>query len=171
MPLMIRQGDTTSHGGQVLEGFPLYMVDGRPASGLGHQVACPKCKGVYPIVQGNPAHTCNGIPLAFEGMKTACGATLIASQSRTTHNAPSSGLSQVAKPHIPHNPLRNQTEDRVVQFVIRHQLTKEPQQGVAYRIELSDGASATGVSDAQGLTAPLLVKKTIEAELKVLSQP
>ncbi len=28
MPLMIRQGDTTSHGGTVLEGFSLYTVEG-----------------------------------------------------------------------------------------------------------------------------------------------
>ena len=42
-------------------------------------VACPKCEGTYPIVEGDPSCTINGTPVAFEGHKTACGATLISS--------------------------------------------------------------------------------------------
>ena len=49
---IIRVGDKTTHGGTVLEGFSSYDIDGRAAAGLGHMVDCPKCKGVFPIVEG-----------------------------------------------------------------------------------------------------------------------
>ncbi|MDO8039950.1 PAAR domain-containing protein [Janthinobacterium sp. SUN137] len=42
MPEIIRQGDTTSHGGTVLEGSPLDLCMGKPISYLGHKVHCPK---------------------------------------------------------------------------------------------------------------------------------
>ena len=85
MPRMIRMGDVTSHGGVVLEGMPTFLVEGKPVSGLGHKVACPLCKGVFPIVEGNSSHFMSSIPLAYEGMKTACGAQLIATQVTVAH--------------------------------------------------------------------------------------
>lgn len=77
---IIRIGDTTSHGGSVLQGVNFYSIDGRAASGLGHMVSCPKCQGTFPIVEGVPSFTVDGIQLAVAGMRTSCGATLIASQ-------------------------------------------------------------------------------------------
>ena len=171
MPLMIRQGDTTSHGGTVLEGFPFYTVEGRAVAAMGHKVACPLCKGVFPIAQGNPAHTFNNVPLAYEGMKTACGASLIASQASTTHAAPTGSVARIAEQQIPDNPLGNQTEDKVVQFVIRHHETQEPLEGVPYSIKLSTGATETGHSNAEGLTQKLVVNKTVKAELIVHAMP
>lgn len=168
---MIRQGDTTSHGGTVLEGFPVYLVEGRAVSALGHKVACPLCKGVFPIAQGNPTHLFNNVPLAYEGMKTACGASLIASQSSTTHAAPVPGLARIAEQFIPDNPVEKQTEDKEVQFVIRHHKTRETLEGVPYTIKLSTGGQETGSSDSQGLTKKLIVKKTVEAELIVHGLP
>ena len=46
MPLMTRQGDTTSRGAAVLEGFPFYTVEDRSVATMGHQVACPLRNGV-----------------------------------------------------------------------------------------------------------------------------
>lgn len=77
---IIRVGDKTTHGGTVLEGFSSYNIDGRAAAGLGHKVDCPKCKGVFPIVEGVPSFAVGDSLVAIEGMKTACGAALIASQ-------------------------------------------------------------------------------------------
>uniref|UniRef100_UPI003FA59825 PAAR domain-containing protein n=1 Tax=Limnobacter sp. TaxID=2003368 RepID=UPI003FA59825 len=62
MPLMIRQGDTTSHGGTVLEGFPFYTVEGRAVAAMGHKVACPLCKGPLP---GWPNSKCPTTRLAI----------------------------------------------------------------------------------------------------------
>ncbi|WP_224776714.1 polymorphic toxin type 44 domain-containing protein [Achromobacter insolitus] len=77
---IIRVGDKTTHGGTVLEGFSSYDIDGRAAAGLGHKVDCPKCKGVFPIIEGVPSFAVGDSLVAIEGMKTACGAALIASQ-------------------------------------------------------------------------------------------
>lgn len=77
---LIRIGDMTTHGGKVLNGFSDYTIQGIPVSGVGHLVACPLCKGVFPIIQGYEGITVNGVLVALEGNVTACGATLIASQ-------------------------------------------------------------------------------------------
>ena len=78
---IIRKGDTTSHGGTVLEGFVAFNVFGMPAAGVGHMVYCPRCKGSYAIVQGIQYFRYGGKQVAVDGMKTACGAELQASQS------------------------------------------------------------------------------------------
>ncbi len=46
----IREGDTTSHGGRVLACTSTNMMFGKPVALLGDMVACPKCGGVYSIV-------------------------------------------------------------------------------------------------------------------------
>jgi uncharacterized Zn-binding protein involved in type VI secretion len=77
---IIRQGDRTSHGGTVLEGSPTDICHGKPIAYVGHKVVCPKCKGVFPIVEGVLTTTFYGKGVAIAGMKTACGASLIATQ-------------------------------------------------------------------------------------------
>lgn len=77
---IIRVGDKTTHGGTVMEGFSSYSIDGRAAAGLGHKVDCPQCGGVFPIIQGVPSFAVGDSLVAVDGMKTACGAALIASQ-------------------------------------------------------------------------------------------
>ncbi|ACR29772.1 PAAR domain-containing protein [Burkholderia glumae] len=84
---MICVGDTTTHGGRVLEGSAIATIDGKPIAGVGHKVLCPQCKGVFPILPATGRrypHQITGRDTAIQGMKTACGATLIASQSATT---------------------------------------------------------------------------------------
>ena len=76
---IIRLGDTTTHGGIVLEAFPQTDLNGKPIAGVGHKVSCPLCKGVFPIAEGSNTYTVSDIPVALDGMKTACGAVLIAS--------------------------------------------------------------------------------------------
>ncbi|MPT37008.1 PAAR domain-containing protein [Achromobacter denitrificans] len=78
---IIRRGDRTSHGGTVVEGHPTSMLLGREIALVGHKVLCPKCKGAFPILP-DPGrnHSFMGNDTAVEGMRTACGAVLIASQ-------------------------------------------------------------------------------------------
>lgn len=38
---IIRLGDTTSHGGTVIEAFAQTDLNGKPMAGVGHQVVCP----------------------------------------------------------------------------------------------------------------------------------
>lgn len=77
---IIRLGDPTSHGGKVLEGSLMDICHGKPIAFVGHQTHCPKCRGTFPIIEGAPVTTFYGKGVALAGMKTACGAVLIATQ-------------------------------------------------------------------------------------------
>ncbi|WP_057054847.1 PAAR domain-containing protein [Burkholderia pseudomallei] len=97
---IICAGDTTSHGGKVLEGNPTASIDGKPIAGVGHKVFCPLCKGDFAILPDllgrRYPHVIDKRDTAVEGMRTACGAVLIASQSNSTiddtgHAAPQQG--------------------------------------------------------------------------------
>ena len=37
----IRLGDSTTHGGKVLEAFSRTDLNGKPIAGVGHKVSCP----------------------------------------------------------------------------------------------------------------------------------
>jgi uncharacterized Zn-binding protein involved in type VI secretion len=82
---LILLGDKTSHGGVVVEASAESSVNNIRIARLGDKVACPiPGHGVCPIVTGDTAFTIDGRPAARHGDLTACGATLIASQSLTT---------------------------------------------------------------------------------------
>jgi uncharacterized Zn-binding protein involved in type VI secretion len=51
----------------------------KPIACIGDMVQCPRCRRIYPIVEGDPLCTIDDTPIAFEGHKTACGAVLISS--------------------------------------------------------------------------------------------
>lgn len=84
MKAIVRLGDKTDHGGSVIESIPHTHLNGRPMAGKGNLVACPLCKGSFPIIEGSPSYSVNGTPVALDGMKTACGASLIASNSQAS---------------------------------------------------------------------------------------
>ncbi|MER5081695.1 PAAR domain-containing protein [Providencia stuartii] len=52
MPSIIRLGDSTSHGGKVISAQDNFILKGRVAV-VRDQVSCPKCKGVYAIIEGS----------------------------------------------------------------------------------------------------------------------
>ncbi|TDB48184.1 PAAR domain-containing protein [Photorhabdus khanii] len=81
---VILLGDTTDHGGKVITAIDQYTHNGIPIAGKDDWVECPQCKGVFPIVQGADSLKYKGKSIALEGMQTACGATLIASQHEFT---------------------------------------------------------------------------------------
>jgi uncharacterized Zn-binding protein involved in type VI secretion len=83
---IIRLGDPTDHGGQVIaSGAQHVTVDGIAVALMGDACSCPK-HGPSPctIAEGDPDHTINGVPVAYEGHKTTCGAVLIATASAYT---------------------------------------------------------------------------------------
>lgn len=78
--LIIRLGDTTDHGGEVITGADTWTVLGVPVARIGDKVRCPKCDNkIYEIVEGNQKMTLFGRPVAFEYHQTSCGARLISS--------------------------------------------------------------------------------------------
>lgn len=70
-----RLGDTTDHGGEVIQAAPNLTHQGIPVALDRQMVRCPKCGGDFAIVaKGRRTH--GGVRVAFIGDKTMCGATL-----------------------------------------------------------------------------------------------
>ncbi|WP_114809218.1 PAAR domain-containing protein [Paraburkholderia kururiensis] len=152
MSAFIRKGDTTDHGGRVLACSPLSKVDGKPVARLGDMVSCPKCGGVYPIVQILPrGMTMDGKPPAFEGDKTACGATLIASQSSATAQ-PTSGPGGHAGPIANHQTAGDTSGPYRGRFQVLDETTGKPIANHPYTLHTADGQKLSGQTDASGYT-------------------
>ena len=150
---IIRKGDTTSHGGKVLEGWEHTSLYGLPIAGLGHKVWCPQCKGNFPIADGAKNHVFGNIGTALEGMLTACGATLIASQHTATvdfaGHAHSDSLSD-REASSGRGKESGENFDRY--FVLTDSASGKPLRQRRYAIRLPDGSSVEGTTDGQGHT-------------------
>jgi uncharacterized Zn-binding protein involved in type VI secretion len=170
---IIRQGDPTSHGGRVIEGSLVDLCEGKPIAFVGHKVSCCKCKGIYEIIEGAPTTTFYGKGVALEGMRTSCGATLIATQFVTTVEIASSGSisggsgkasSPVEQESVPK--FYQTTEGEwLLKFGPEHFTEESPNEQVrafdaktgkpipelAYYIEAPDGSTYTGHTDVDGL--------------------
>ena len=84
MTHVIRVGDTTSHGGKVLNSsVGHFVVGGKPVVVVGDQCMCPvKGHENCSVASGSATHTVNGKAVAYDGDKTSCGATLISSKPK-----------------------------------------------------------------------------------------
>ena len=83
---IIHLSDPTTHGGVVLEALANTDLNCKPIAGVGHMVSCPLCKGIFPIAEGSASYSVDGIAVALDGMKTACGVALIASGPKGAAN-------------------------------------------------------------------------------------
>ncbi|XLZ68755.1 PAAR domain-containing protein [Massilia sp. SR12] len=89
-------GDKTTHGGTVISSSMVSDTNGKGWARVGDMVSCPRCKGVFPISQGDHSLIDEGKAVAYHGCKTACGATLISGQFVTT-TKPSAGAAPKAE--------------------------------------------------------------------------
>jgi uncharacterized Zn-binding protein involved in type VI secretion len=77
----IRLGDSTSHGGTVIEASAFTGSGNIAIARVGDKVSCPiRGHGTTSIVSGDPTVIIDGQPVARDGDQTGCGAVLIASQ-------------------------------------------------------------------------------------------
>lgn len=171
---IIRLGDSTSHGGVVLEGSPVDICMGKPIAFIGHKVQCPKCKGTFPIVEGAPVTTFYGKGVALAGMHTACGAALIPSQFTDTvefggGQAPGKSMVSTVETIDSRNidavpqsaaPSSSQFDDR---FILVDAATGRAIVCAEYAIRRETGEIEHGVSDEKGHTH--LLSATARAEL------
>jgi uncharacterized Zn-binding protein involved in type VI secretion len=173
MAEIIRQGDPTSHGGKVLEGSLSDICMGKPIAFMGHKVSCPKCKGTFPIAEGAPNTTFYGRGVALAGMKTACGATLIATQFTDTVEygggsaASKSNASDLASTNeASAQPLQSAAATGNKQFNDKFMLiddeTGNPLPRTEYAIRRASGEIEHGTTDANGCTH--LLAATASAE-------
>ena len=81
MSNVIRLGDATSHGGKVDSvSATHFTVDRIAVACVGDPCSCPvKGHDNCTIVEGDPTHVIDGMAVAYDGHRTSCGATLIAS--------------------------------------------------------------------------------------------
>jgi hypothetical protein len=134
-------------------------------------VSCPRCKGVFPISQGDPSLVDDGHAVAYHGCKVACGATLISSQM-TTLTEPSGGAGQGAAGAVAGAALargfgsigatraagyQDEALDKAAQrfrgrFQIVDRATGEPVVGEPVRLRSTNGQYLEGTTDAEGFT-------------------
>lgn len=75
---VIRLNDPTSHGGRVTSAAPASTVMGVAVARKGDRCSCPlPGHGDCVIAEGDPEVLIDGVPVAFEGHRTSCGAALI----------------------------------------------------------------------------------------------
>ncbi|WP_236200016.1 PAAR domain-containing protein [Pseudomonas pseudonitroreducens] len=80
---IIRIGDKTTSGGSVLTGSPNRKFHGIGVARVGDQVSCP-AHGPTVVSEGHPTFRDNGVPIAFQGHRCACGCALITSLPEAT---------------------------------------------------------------------------------------
>jgi uncharacterized Zn-binding protein involved in type VI secretion len=169
-PLIVL-GDKTSHGGTVITCSPACDTMGKGWARVGDMVSCPRCKGVFPISQGDPSLVDDGHAVAYHGCKVACGATLISSQM-TTLTEPSGGAGQGAAGAVADAALargfgsvgatraagyQDEALDKAAQrfrgrFQIVDRATGEPVVGEPVRLRSTNGQYLEGTTDAEGFT-------------------
>ena len=73
-------GDSTTHGGVVVQASSDMVIEGKPAALVGDLVSCPiPGHGTNPIIEGSQYMSFKGRDVAVDGCKTACGCALISS--------------------------------------------------------------------------------------------
>ncbi len=176
---IIRLGDPTSHGGKVLEGSPMDICHGKPIAYMGHQTSCPKCKGSYPIIEGALTTTFYGKGVALAGMKTACGATLIATQFTDVveygQGAPAPAAQQGARSETLSNSVAAATVAAAqaaaakfdLFFLVKNENTGAILANTPYKITLEDGREVQGVTDHAGHTQKVSADSPQKATIEV----
>ena len=76
---IVRLGDKTTHGGQVISAAADFTVLGKQAAVEGDSTFCPKCKGKFTIHPDGSTRKHHGKQVAYDHDLTACGAKLISS--------------------------------------------------------------------------------------------
>lgn len=152
---VIRLGDYTSHGGRVIEATARMTIDGIPVALWGDHCSCPidghdNCV----ICEGEPNAVFDGRPVALEGHKTSCGASLIPSQLVRCNVSPlvqrvASGIPMGAVSKV----VSGSQEERGNQhFLLIDEKTGDPLINMTYEITTPSGESVTGRTDDKGRT-------------------
>lgn len=83
--LIIRLGDTSTHGGQVSSAASKSYAEGKPIARKGDSFTCP-LHGEVVIAEGSDNTLCEGPQVARHGDALSCGGTLISGASKTFVN-------------------------------------------------------------------------------------
>ena len=160
-------GDKTDHGGTVISGSPFCDTHGKGWARVGDMVACPRCKGIFPIVQGDASLIDDGKAVAYYGCKVACGATLISSQQFSITNPSggssagqrtgdsASGLGAIGPERVAgyHEESINEAGQRFRgRFQVLDRTSGKPVAGEAVCLRSTNGQDIIGRLDSEGFT-------------------
>jgi uncharacterized Zn-binding protein involved in type VI secretion len=82
---IIRIGDPTTNGGAVLSGSTSMLFGGIGVARKGDPVNCKKKGHGRTVIDEGSSYFCdNGIPVAFEGHRCACGCALVSTMPTAT---------------------------------------------------------------------------------------
>lgn len=156
---IITVGDANSSGGIVISGSQAHTIMGRAIARMGDLVDCPgrypggKLHGVNPIVEGVQNFPIQGVPIAVEGFKSACGCTLIGSAPATTHVA---GVAKLQAPAGQAPSVGFYAAPGQPEFHEQVRLRSDagaPMAQVPFHITDGQGRVFTGLTDADGCCA------------------
>lgn len=138
-------GDTTDHGGIVLEGSPADTIDGKPIARVGDKVYCKKCRRDTYITEGNPQVLIDGRMAAFHTALTSCGARLIAKQNTNFIGGSEDGGAQGigVSDEEEHITLQDPHDEQA-------SLPESAAPGLPYYIETADGRVFSGRVESDG---------------------
>ncbi|SFZ79521.1 PAAR domain-containing protein [Chitinimonas taiwanensis] len=173
-------GDATDHGGRVIGGDMSTNVDGKPIARVGDMVSCPKCKGTFPIIEGVVDTIFSTQPVAVHGHKTACGATLIGSQTlllvhvaagNVYRSVPAPTTSKSSPPVGDGGSDARESRDEQahqydMHFLVQDKQTGQPLRQIRYKITLSNGKTSLGYTDDNGLTQTVSADSALTATIE-----
>lgn len=146
-------GDRTSHGGTVIQASIVTATDGLGWARIGDMVACPRCKGVYPIVEGDESLLDDGRAVAYDGCKVACGAALIAGRQIRSVLTPSGGaVAATLAASYADEPVSPASLMYRGRFRLLDIATGEPIPGRDVRVSTTSGWELLCQTDAEGYT-------------------
>lgn len=169
---VICEGDPTSHRGRVLEGPASATIVGKRIATLGHKVFCPLCKGIFPIVEGVTFHTFAGSGTAVEGMRTACGATLIATQHSFTIDVDDFAGSDHGANKETGTMMRNTESVAGIfdQHFVIVDLHGRALPHLLYTIQAESGKEIRGTTSLEGMTNRLAADAPLQLSITVLEE-
>ncbi|PWF40544.1 PAAR domain-containing protein [Massilia glaciei] len=165
--LIIVLGDTTDHGGTVITAGSTTDTMGLPWARMGDMVSCPKCKGVFPIAQGDMNFISDGAAVAYDGCKVACGATLIGGKQGITTTVPHGGaapgagggledrfgvISSTMVAAYEDEPVDSDGQRFKGRFQVLDRNSGQPVAPTNVRVRSTEGQYITGQTDSEGYT-------------------
>jgi len=166
---VIRLGDPTTHGGTVVSASTNSSMFGKEVACMGDKVTCPiRGHGVCTIVEGDPTYCIDGRPVALEGHKTSCGASLISTLSNVVRSPEGSGAASAgvggaaaavaaagaaaAAVGASSRSSGSGSERYDDRFQLLDENTEQPLLNTEYAIVRASGEVEHGTTDDQGLT-------------------
>lgn len=163
---VIRIGDKTDHGGEVVSASSGTIVMGKEAALADDKTHCPTCKGQFAIKPDGKGAKHQGRFYAYHGDVTECGARLLSSlmssepAARTLVNQDEHGQPAPSEPAF---------DDR---FVLLDDETGAPVAFVEYAIKRADGRIEHGTTNERGethLLSAVAVSESVQIYAELVS--